>query len=60
MQQNENFFKCKFSTCKYTNICINKQNFEMYLLIVEMFLVKQPMARLYNQEVEAQLCPEPF
>ena len=32
----------------------------MYLLIGEMFYVKQPMARLYKQEVEAQLWREPF
>ena len=32
----------------------------MYLIIAEMFLVKQPMARLYNQKVEAQLWREPF
>ena len=42
-----------------TYVC-NKQNFEMYLLIVEMFLVKQPMARLYSQEVGVQLLREPF
>ena len=32
----------------------------MYLLVVEKFHVKQPMARLYKQEVEAQLGREPF
>ena len=42
-----------------TYVC-NKQNFEIYLLIVERFHVKQPMARLYKQEVEAQLWREPF
>ena len=38
----------------------NKQNFEMYLLIGERFRVKQPMARLYKQEVEAQFWRETF
>ena len=38
----------------------DKQNFEMYLLIVERFHAKQPMARLYEQEIEAQLWREPF
>ena len=60
MQLNDTFFKCKLPTCKYTNICMQQTNFEIYLLIVEMFHVKQPMARLYNQEVEAQLWRELF
>ena len=31
-----------------------KQNLEMYLLIVERFLVKQPMARLYGIETRVE------
>ena len=37
-----------------TYVC-NKENFEMYFIIVERFYVKQPMARLYEQKVEAHV-----
>ena len=36
------------------------KNFEMYLIIVERVHVKQPMAKLYEQEVDAQLWRESF
>ena len=42
-----------------TYVC-NEQDFERYLLIVKRFHVKKPMARLYEQEVDALLSHEPF
>ena len=50
---------CYLLTNILTYVC-NKQNFEIYLLIVEIFHVKRSMAELYKQEVKTELWRAPF
>ena len=60
MQLNKDLFRCTLPTCKYTNICMQQTKLYVLFTIIERIHGKQPMARLYKQNVEAQFGREHF